>query len=124
MAEKATFKFTPQQRLRSPAQFAQVQEQGTARHAGPLRIAAIPNDLGFNRLGLAISRRCGIAVERNRIKRQLREAFRLLQHELPKGYDLVIAAKTHDRAAATQYRQWLTDAMLRLHRHWKERGGS
>jgi ribonuclease P protein component len=46
------------------------------------------NRLGYPRLGLAVSRRCGGAVQRNRWKRILREAFRSTQRELP-ALDLV-----------------------------------
>jgi ribonuclease P protein component len=42
------------------------------------------------RLGLSVGRKVGNAVERNRWKRRIREAFRLLQHELPSGLDLVV----------------------------------
>lgn len=42
------------------------------------------------RLGLVVSRKCGKAVARNRWKRALREAFRLVQHELPGQLDLVV----------------------------------
>jgi ribonuclease P protein component len=43
------------------------------------------NELGIARLGLAVGKRLGDAVRRNRIKRRLREAFRRIRHELPAG---------------------------------------
>ena len=51
--------------------------------AGPLVILAAPNDTGHCRLGLAISRRVGNAVRRNRIKRLVREAFQRMAASRP-----------------------------------------
>jgi len=43
---------------------------------GAIRLVCQHNSLGFSRLGLAVSRKYGNAVQRNRFKRQVRDAFR------------------------------------------------
>ncbi len=53
----------------------------------------LANGLPDTRLGLAVGRRHGDAVRRNRIKRVLREAFRLCRHQLPAGLDLACAPR-------------------------------
>ena len=58
-----------------------------------LTLLAIPNDLTHPRLGLAIPKKAlKRAVWRNRVKRLVRESFRLHQHELP-PIDIVVIAK-------------------------------
>ena len=47
-----------------------------------------------NRLGLTVSTKLGNAVRRNRIRRRLREAYRLLEPRLSHGFDIVIVART------------------------------
>jgi ribonuclease P protein component len=51
------------------------------------------NGLGITRLGLTVSRKTGNAVKRNRVKRLIREFFRLNDTCFPLGYDIVITTK-------------------------------
>lgn len=47
-----------------------------------------------NRLGITTSKTVGKAVQRNRCRRVLKEAYRLLEPELKTGYDIVLVART------------------------------
>ncbi len=55
-----------------------------------------------NRLGLTVSTKLGCAVVRNRIRRRLREAYRLLEDELCVGYDIIIVARASCESADFQ----------------------
>jgi len=54
---------------------------------------AYRNGLGYNRLGVTVKKNTGKSVERNRIKRLVKENFRYFGNMLEKGYDLVIVAR-------------------------------
>ena len=65
-----------------------------ARVAGRLfLLVAAPNRRTFDRLGLAVSRRVGGSVERNRARRLLRESIRRLPGPSGPGVDLVVVAR-------------------------------
>ena len=57
------------------------------------------NKLGFNRLGITVSPKIGCAVVRNRVRRLLKENYRILQG-LSEGFDIVIVARTSSKDAA------------------------
>src|SRR5690554_6187995 len=91
-----TLRFPRRMRLSGLRQFRNVYESGAYKHVGPLILYAAPNQLPYLRLGLSVSRRVGTAVTRHRIKRLLREAFRLSQHDLPGGYDIAVRVRPHE----------------------------
>ena len=57
-------------------------------------VYALKNHKGLNRIGLTATKKVGNAVQRNRARRVLREAYRLLEPQLPVGYDYVFVART------------------------------
>jgi len=55
------------------------------------------NRLGRNRLGITVSTKLGKAVHRNKIRRRLREIFRINTDKLNSGWDIVVVAKQKSR---------------------------
>jgi len=62
-----------------------------------------------NRLGLTVSVKLGGAVVRNRIRRRLREVYRLHEHQLKEGFDIVIVARhrAYDAPFSQLENDWL-----------------
>lgn len=67
------------------------------------------NGTAGNRVGIAASTKLGHAVVRNRVKRRLREAYRLNELSVKQGYDIVLVARSR---AATMRFTALTDDLL------------
>jgi ribonuclease P protein component len=86
-------------RVKSKLDFDRSRKRGRAAGDEVLRITFVPNGLSVTRLGLAVPRR-GTNVERNRIKRVIREAFRLKRRDLPVGFDIVVSPRDFERASA------------------------
>jgi len=114
--------FRRELRLRGRSAFKHVHEARVRRESGPLLVYARPNTLDFSRIGLAIGRAVGGAVDRNRIKRRLREAFRLNRHDWPVGFDWMVVVRPHEPATIERYADLLNELTTILDREWKSRG--
>jgi ribonuclease P protein component len=98
-------------RLAEGERFRQVRQTGTSYSHPLMVLCLLPNELEISRSGFVASRRIGNAVVRNRVRRRLREAVRLLWDVIEPGWDMVwIARPGVDEAEFSE----LQDACARL----------
>lgn len=89
-------RFRPHEHLRRPADFQAVYDRRRSAADGSLVVYAKENGLPYSRVGLSVSKKFGAAVVRNRIRRLMREAYRLGKDELPTGFDLVLIPRAQE----------------------------
>lgn len=98
-----TARFRPHERIVDPGVFRRAFDRKKSASDGSMIVYGVENGLAHPRLGISASRRkIRKAHDRNRVKRLLREAFRLGKAELPEGVDLIVVprgpALTFDQA--------------------------
>jgi ribonuclease P protein component len=108
--------------LKRPQDFERVYTNGVRAGDAHLLIFALSNDLKWSRLGLSVSKKHGCAVRRNLKRRRMKEAFRLLQHELPLGLDLILVPRQRDDSSLVDYQASLTSIVGRLARRLHRNG--
>jgi len=88
------FTLTRSQKLKTGRDFSRAKTQGQRLACGCLVANWVaPVTEAQLRVGIITSRKVGDAVERSRVRRLLRESFRLHQHELARPVDLVLVAR-------------------------------
>lgn len=115
MADRS-YRLSRTRRIRRSADFARIYEAGRKAGDRHLLVFAERNELGYPRFGVSVSRKHGGAVARTRLKRLLREAFRLSQHDVPAGLDLILIPRQQSGATLEDYRHSLVDLARKLHR--------
>lgn len=73
--------------------FQRLYSKGASCSDKNIVIYLLPNKRPFNRLGITVSKKTGGAVVRNRVKRLIRECYRLNEEKLKSGYDIVVVAR-------------------------------
>lgn len=83
--------------------FRRIYARGKSVAGGFVVVYAMPNKRSYNRAGFTVGKAFGNAVRRNRIKRLMRESYRLMEDSLKVGYDFIIVAR--NRAVDKDYAQ-------------------
>jgi len=143
------FTFRREQRLAGRGAFRRVMDARARAEVGPLSVHSAVGETPQTRIGISIGRRCGNAVKRNRIKRLIREAYRLSQHDFAARwqlepphaisasvgatdgssgsahrattYDIVVIVRPHEVLSLEAYRAHLAHALATLHVVWMKR---
>jgi ribonuclease P protein component len=80
-------------RLKSNMEFQKIYNKGKNYWNRNLILFVKKNDLGYTRVGYTITKKIGNSVVRNRIRRQMKEVYRLNFYRIEKGYDLIFIPK-------------------------------
>ena len=79
--------------LKENRQFRRLYAKGTSAVTGPLVIYCRKNGTKRNRLGITVSAKMGNAVVRNRLRRRLKEAYRIDELSFLPGFDIVVVGR-------------------------------
>jgi len=113
-----------EERLRRKKDFEAIAKEGTRRHTKNFLVITRKNDQGFSRLGAVASKKLGKAVERNRVKRLMREFFRRNKERLPRSTDYMIVGKKGAQDLPYSRVADELSALLKLRREDNQRSGS
>jgi ribonuclease P protein component len=80
-------------RLADPSRFREIRREGRSWAHPLLVLCVLPNGRPYSRFGISVSRWVGKAVVRNRAKRRVREAIRMLWKGVSPGWDMVFVVR-------------------------------
>ena len=89
--------------LKKNYEFRRLYSKGKSTATACLALYCRKNGSVRNRIGYTVSNKIGHAVVRNRIRRRLREIYRLHERQIARGYDLVVVSRV--RACTADYHQ-------------------
>jgi ribonuclease P protein component len=116
-----TTTFRPHERIKEPETFRRAFERRRWESDAFLTVYGLENGLDHPRLGISVSRKkVKTATARNRLKRLIREAFRLSKPELPAGLDLIVIPRDPS-AGFADLRRSLPDLARGVERRMRSR---
>lgn len=106
-------KFSNGETLKKDEDFRNVYKEGKSIANKYIVMYTKRNGLGYNRVGFCASKKVGNSVVRNRMRRYMRESYRLNCDRIGSGYDIVFLARVNAKECA--YKE-IKSAMLHLFR--------
>ena len=97
--------------LRKNYDFQKVYKKGKSYANKYLVMYVLENELDRNRLGISVSKKVGNSVIRHRVKRLVKESYRLNESVFQEGFDIVVVARTTSKARS--YKE-IESALLHL----------
>ncbi len=83
--------------IKTNREFRRLYSKGKSAAERSLVVYCRPDGRGENRYGITVSNKIGKAVHRNRVRRRLREIYRLHESRLRRGMDIVLVARVRSR---------------------------
>lgn len=99
------------EKLRKNYEFRYVYNKGKVYSNSLLVLYIIKNKNDYNRAGFSVSKKVGKSVVRNKVKRRIRECYRLNSHRIKNGYNMVFISRV--RAKDASFKE-IEKAMLSL----------
>ena len=87
--------------VKQNSDFRRIYRRGRSAVSGGVVVYCLKNRQGMSRLGVTVSTKLGHAVVRNKVRRRLREIYRLHEDRFAPGYDIVVVARV--RAVHSSY---------------------
>lgn len=86
-------------RIKKNSQFRYIYKRGKSFLDENLVVYLFRNNKNTNRVGISVSKKVGNSVRRNRVKRLIRESYRLSKDSFKKGYDIIVVARVRANSA-------------------------
>ena len=104
--------YSPPKSIKKTKSFKAVYSCGRQEVNAYFVMYTIANNTDANRLGITVSKKVGNAVVRNRVKRLVKESYRLKAHRVAKGHDIVVVARPAAGALPKESSYHKTDKAL------------